>query len=294
MKVLVAGGTGFIGRAVVQELKDRGDDVVVVSRNPRQEDQVDYQHLPAHADAVINLAGEWVAGIWTPAKKSEIIRSRVDTTRLLVDWMLDSPDRLPVLINSSAVGYYGHRPGEVLTEESPYDPRNAFRGRVCRAWEAEAQRAADMGARVVLARVGGVLDPNGGLIKLFEPLIRIAPFLVPPSADKLLSWISLPDTVSMILFALDNEQIVGPLNVTAPESTTYGVFVSGLGKMCGKKTFGSLPPWLLRMLLWENSEAITDSQDVRPAKALKHGFEFSHPTIESWFASAIPGERACP
>ncbi|MEZ0325587.1 MAG: NAD-dependent epimerase/dehydratase family protein, partial [Fimbriimonas sp.] len=226
MRVLVAGGTGFIGRAVVAALRDRGDEAMVATRTPREPGQVDYQHLPEHADAVVNLAGEWVAGLWTPAKKREIIRSRVETTRAIVDWMLDCPDHLPVLVSSSAVGYYGHRPGEVLTEESAYDPRDAFRGRVCKAWEAEALRAKDLGARVVLARIGGVLDMNGGLIKLFEPLMRRAPFLIPPAADKQLSWISLEDTVGLILFALDHPSVHGPLNLTAPKATTYGQFVA--------------------------------------------------------------------
>jgi NAD dependent epimerase/dehydratase family enzyme len=123
------------------------------------------------------------------------------------------------------------------------------------------------------------------LLKLFEPLVRHAPILIPPSADKLLSWISLEDTVRLILFALDNGEISGPLNVTAPQATTYGQFVKMLAHTEGKKSCGSIPAWLLRMILWENSEAITDSQDVRPAKALAHGFRFEHPNLESWFAS---------
>ena len=284
MRVLVAGGTGFIGRPLVSALRRRGDDVVVVTRSPREAGQVSYGELPEHADAVINLAGEWVAGIWTPAKKRQILDSRIETTRLLVDWMLDRSGHLPALVNASAVGYYGHRPDEVLTEESSYDPRNAFRGRVCKAWEAEANRAGPLGARVVTCRIGGVLSFNGGLLSLFEPLLKWSPFLIPPSPQKVLSWVTLEDTVRLIIFALDND-LSGPLNVTAPNPVSYREFVRGIGVLYGKPTLGSLPTWLLRLSLGENSEAITDSQHVVPQKAVRAGYEFSHSCLEEWLES---------
>jgi uncharacterized protein (TIGR01777 family) len=291
MKVLVAGGTGFIGRALVEALRARGDEVWVLSRSPKREGEIGYDNLPERADVIVNFAGEWVVGLWTPAKKRKILQSRIEITRKLVSWMLDTADHMPVLVNASAIGFYGNRPGEVLTEQSAYDPNDAFRGRVCRAWEAETRPASEAGARVVLARLSGILDPSGGLIALFLPVMRIAPFLIPPAAKTMLSWISLDDTVRMLLLAIDNPQVSGPMNVSNERAVTYGELVRKLGRVLGKKTFGTIPPWLLRILLWENSEAFTDWQDVRPQVALDQGFTFLHPTLDDWIAAHLPELR---
>jgi uncharacterized protein (TIGR01777 family) len=231
MRVLVTGGTGFIGRRLVARLAARGDEVVVLSRRP----PAGSKSLPAqrilvwHAesgpptpdafgaiDAVVNLEGESIVGRWSASKKERIRRSRVDGTRHLVQGIAAAKPRPRVLVSGSAVGYYGPRGDETLDESSPSG--NDFLAGVCREWEAEAGRARDLGVRVVTVRTGIVLGPGGGALK--PMLIPFSLFVGGPtgSGEQWMPWIHLDDEVGLIVHAIDRPEVEGPLNATSPSS----------------------------------------------------------------------------
>ncbi|AIE85956.1 TIGR01777 family oxidoreductase [Fimbriimonas ginsengisoli] len=297
MKILLAGGTGFIGTALVKRLTADGHTCAVLVRKdpaayPSTEGvtYISYRDLPgiSDVDAVINLAGEWVVGRWTEAKKDRIMESRVAATRLLVDWMASQPVRPKVFLSGSAVGIYGHRPGEILTEDSPLDPEQAFRYRVCKAWEEEANRARDLGIRTVNLRIGNVLDGGGGLLKLLVPWLRRSPVLIPFAPNNVNSWIALPDAVSLIEFALTNDAIEGPLNVVGPRPVTIRQLVQAIGKAIRRPVLGRIPDAVMQAIFGEFSRSLLDSQQILPAKALANGFQFEQEDLPQFLAITIP------
>lgn len=299
MRILLTGGTGFIGKRLVRRLVEEGHTcVVLVRRSPSQyKAQEGVTYLPTeslatvrHIDAVINLAGETVVGIWTPEKRKRIIQSRVVATRSLVEWMEALRERPKVFLSTSAVGIYGNRPHEVLSERSPLDPKRRFRYDVCVAWEAEAEKAEALGVRVVLMRLGGVISREGGMLGMFLPLLRFAPVLVPPAPKSNLAWIALPDALAMFLWALANDQVSGALNVTGPEPSTFRMFVKAIGKTLGRTVVGGIPPALMGVL-GEFGRSQADSQDVRPEKAIQLGFRFENPSLPDFVRSEILRSR---
>jgi uncharacterized protein len=223
--------------------------------------------LPA-TDAIIHLAGESVAGIWTPWKRRRVLESRVSTTRLL------AAHPSSVFLSASAVGYYGDRPGEVLTESSAPDPANRFRAQVCRAWE---QATSGAPGRVVQLRLGHVLALGGGYIGTLLPLFRIGAGCIFGNAAARVSWITIFDTVRLIGFALENERFSGPLNITTPNSMTQSELARGIATHCNRRVLARIPAWLLRGCLGEAAQALTEDQDIRPANAIDAGFRFEFP-----------------
>lgn len=295
MKILLTGATGFVGRPLVEQLLAAGHDCVVLSRRP----DVGARRLPPAAtllsyddpwppvSAVINLAGETIAGWWTPRKRRRIIDSRVQTTRRLVTWMATVPPPPRLFLSISAVGIYGHRPGEVLTEASSPDPAHKFRARVCRAWEAEARAARRHSARVVTLRLGNVLHPSGGYLGALLALYRRFPVVNLAPARTCFSWISRRDAVRMVQFALENEAVQGPLNVTAPHPVRQGVFTRALARRLGKRVWGQIPVVALRLALGAFAATLLDSQDVRPARARKLGFRFADPELPPYLERVL-------
>jgi len=295
MRILVAGGTGFIGTPLVDRLARAGHECTVLVRahkyRPDPPPNVSFTPMSElqkvhEVEAVINLAGESVGQEWTREIKQRIVDSRVDTTRKLVDWMAGLIVMPRVFLSGSAVGIYGHRPGEVLTEDSPLDPKARFRCQVCAEWEYEAVRARELGTRTVRLRLGNVIDPAGGLVGMAVPRLRRFPFLVPIAPHRGFSWIAREDAIRMIEFALNDSSIEGPLNVVAPEASNLRTLAEGFGKLIGKPVVGALPAMAARLALGEMGQAITDSQDVRPAKALEHGFEFLRLDLREAMGSA--------
>jgi len=283
MKILVTGGTGFIGKPLVARLAAQGHECTLLVRGHRYQPDpppnvsftpISELHTVREMEAVINLAGESVGARWSTARKQQILWSRVDTTQMLVQWMNGLVVVPRVFLSGSAVGIYGHRPDEFLTENSPLDPRRRFRFEVCNDWERAAEAANALRVRTVLLRMGNVISPTGGLVGTILPQLKKAPFLMPIAPDTRFSWIALRDTLRMIEFAMEDEQIEGPLNVVAPESSNLRTLVQGLGKLSGKPVFGALPSFAAKLALGEMGQALTDSQDVHPAKALAHGFRF--------------------
>lgn len=279
MNITLTGATGFIGQRLVRELVSRGDAVTVLTRRARGGSPglryVEWDSVTPpviDADAVVHLAGEPVAQRWTAEVKSRIRSSRVDGTRALVDGILTAQRRPAVLVSASAIGIYGDRGDEVLTETSR--PGTGFLADVSVEWERESARAVAHGARVVNPRIGIVLGAEGGaLAKMLTPFKagvggRLG------SGKQWMSWIHVDDMVSLILFALDDDAVVGPLNGTAPAPVRNSEFTTELAGVLHRPALFPVPGFALRTIFGEMSEVLLASQRVVPEKAERLGFQF--------------------
>ena len=288
MKVIVAGGSGFIGRALVKSLRDAGHRVQVLSRRPREADEVawtpdgDVGAWAAaldDADAVVNLAGESIAsGRWTEPRKTRIRDSRVKATRSLVAAMARARRAPGVFLSGSAVGYYGPHGDEPVTEQTP--PGDDFLARVCRDWEAEALRAGPT-TRVVLLRTGLVLENDGGALPQMALPFRLFAGGPAGSGEQYYAWIHRDDWVAMAGWAL-RTHVAGPLNVTAPNPVTNRGFSRTLGRVLRRPAFMPAPAFALRLALGEMADALLLSgQRALPAAAQAQGFHFEYPTLDT-------------
>jgi uncharacterized protein len=289
MRVLVTGGTGFLGRPLVAHLAGLGYDCTVLTRNPERGARRGFpssvkiapsdRALPP-ADVVIHLAGESIVGLWTARKRGAILASRVEGTRRLIAALRASAVRPHTLLAASAVGIYGDRPGETLDETSSPDPAMRFRAVVCREWESAANGAADLGLRVVNLRIGNVLDPSGGYLGGLLPVYRLLGGVQLGNPQAAISWVAREDAVRLITFALANDRWFGPLNVTAPAPATQQEFAAELALALNRRVITRIPPRLLETTLGEFSRALLDDQRVLPAKASAAGFAFVHPRLQ--------------
>ena len=288
MKVTLTGATGFLGRPLVAHLHALGHECTVLSRNPQTARRAfspavavsSIDRLPP-CDAVIHLAGESVVGLWTPWKRRAILESRVAGTRRIVGAMRDLSPRPQILLCASAIGYYGHRPGETVDESSAPDPRDRFRAQVCRAWESAAVEAERFGTRVTTLRLGNVMGLGGGFLGGLLPIYRRGGCVVLGDPDSSLSWVSLADAVRLIGFALENDALRGPLNVVAPAPISQNTLAHSLALRVGTRVRGRITARVLRLLLGDFSAALLDDQKVVPQRALDAGFRFAHPAWRS-------------
>lgn len=272
--IAVTGSHGFVGSALTASFRAAGHTVLPVPR--------EIGLLPG-CDVLIHLAGESPAGPWTAPKRRAIFESRVLGTRRIVGRLQDAVALPRVFLCASAVGYYGHRPGEPLDESSA--PGHGFRPETCVAWEAEARKAEELGIRTVRLRFGQVLDPSGGYLGRMLPLLRRGLcFVLGDPADRF-SWISLADAVRMVDFAMRSESVRGALNVTAPVAATQGAFAKAAAALAGRRVVGRLRAGLLRAALGELASAFVDIQDAAPARALQEGFGHVHPSLPYWVSS---------
>ena len=282
MKVIIAGGTGFLGTALAASLRADGHHVTIISRRPHGPDQVAWTDRTAleQADALVNLAGTSLdSGRWTEARKAEILHSRVHATERIVNALSQVSRRPSVFLNQSAVGFYGAHGAEALTEESP--PGSDFLASVCVAWEAAAMKAA-WTTRVVLLRTGLPLDPSGGALPRLALPFRFFAGGRLGSGEQYWSWIHLHDWIRIVRWAIDEPRISGPLNVTAPAPATNRELADALGRALGRPTLAPAPAFALRLLLGEMADAlILSGQRVLPAKATQAGFQFRYPDIDS-------------
>ncbi|RJX19366.1 MAG: TIGR01777 family protein [Desulforudis sp.] len=300
MRVIVTGATGFIGRPLVTSFLADGDEVTILTRGrpsrtpdpvrtvvwptgaggPEEVDAAWWESLDG-ADAVVHLAGEPIAARrWTPEQKECIHQSRVQGTRTLVEGLARVKQRPRILVSSSAVGYYGPRGDEEVTEDEL--PGGDFLSQVCVAWEQEARRAESLGVRVVLLRTGIVLERDGGALP--RMLTPFRSFVGGPigSGRQWMSWVHRDDLVGLIRFAIGNKAVRGPLNAVAPNPKTNRDFSRTLGRVMGRPAWAPVPGPLLRLVLGEMAEALLlTGQRVVPAKAMELGFRFQHPELKA-------------
>lgn len=303
MKVVVTGGTGFIGNFMVSALKKGGHDVTVLTRSPEKGSiaGVKYEkwtsgmaeieswkdHINGQ-DAVIHLAGEPISeGKWTPAKKEAIVQSRKESTAAVVKAIELSESKPKVLVSSSAVGYYGPRGDEDITEKD--GPGKDFMSNVCVTWEEEAAKASELGVRVAILRTGIVLGKGGGALeKLVQPFKRgIGGKL--GSGQQWMPWIHMDDLIGLIMFLIENNQANGPFNGTAPDPVRNEEFTQVLGKILGKKPRISIPAFAVRMTAGKELAdlALLSGQRAIPEKALKLGYKFKYTSLEKALESIL-------
>lgn len=288
MDVLITGATGVIGRAVSGELERGGDRVFRLTRSPRAANDIGWDPAAGRIDgdlsgfgAVVHLAGESIAeGRWTPEKKRRILESRRQGTRLLAETLAALPEPPKTLVSASAVGYYGDRGDEVLTEES--EPGSDFLATVCREWEAAADPAREAGIRVVHPRIGIVLSKEGGALGRTLPIFRLGLGGRLGSGRQWWSWISLEDVVGVIVHALENGSVEGPVNTGSPSPVTNADYTRVLGRVLHRPTLFAVPAPAARIALGELADALLlASQRMRPAKLEATGYRFRHPHLEA-------------
>lgn len=300
MNVLVSGGTGFIGSALSRCLSAEGHEVSLLTRRallPAAPARHVFHWDPparridgsafAGMGAVVHLAGESLAeGRWSEARKRRIVDSRVGTTRLLAEAIADRATPPRVLVSASAVGYYGSRGEELLTEESA--PGGGFLAELCREWEAAVAPASARGVRVVLVRIGVVLGPGGGaLAKMLLPF-RLGLGGPLGNGRQWMSWVALDDLLGAVGFAVGHEELSGPVNAVAPEAARSGDFARALGKILGRPAFFPAPAWALKLLVGEMAEeALLSSVRAAPVKLLAAGYTFRFPRLEDALRHAL-------
>ncbi len=290
MKIAVTGGTGFVGKALVEDLIERGEDVTVVSRTPEKlpapfrglVNASSWEDLSLDGfDAVVNLAGENLLGHrWSEEHKQKIRDSRLDTTRRIVDLCAAAKDGPSVLVQASAVGYYGPREDDLeLDEGSP--PGEGFLAEVCKEWEGEAAKVRAQGVRMVPLRIGVVLGRSGGALERMAPVFRKNLGGKIGSGKQWISWIHMRDLVRMVGYILDQEQVTGPWNGTAPNPVQMKAFAEAIGRALGKPAWLPAPAFALKIALGEGAEIVLTGQRVLPRKALEQGFVFEYPKIDA-------------
>lgn len=301
MRIVVAGSSGLLGRALVSQLSAHGHDVLrLVRRAPTRSDETRWDPQGGHldpqalagAEAVVNLCGAPLGGPrWTAARREEILSSRVESTRTLVTALgaLPPSDRPGTLLNASATGAYGSRGEEVLTEASE-TRTDAFLGQVVARWE-EAARTVPEGVRCVMVRSGIVLAPEGGALAPLLRLIRLGVGGRLGDGRQWWPWITRADHVNAMEFLLTHDSVAGPVNLVAPAPSSNAELIAALGRALGRPTAFAVPAPALRLVLGNAAdELLLASQRVRPATLLAAGFEFEHPTLPdavSWLVSVL-------
>ena len=270
MTISISGASGFIGRHLMKSLAQAGHSLRALSRHAPPAESL------READAIIHLAGEPVAQRWTAAAKQRILDSRVVGTRNLVEALGRLTRRPETLICASAIGYYGSRGDEVLTESSA--PGSGFLPEVCVAWEREAQAAEAFGIRVVRVRTGVVLDANGGALVRMLPPFRMGLGGRLGSGRQWMSWIHLEDLAALFQFAVES-QVRGPLNAVAPNPVTNSDFTRELAHALRRPAVFPVPEFALKMLFGEMADVLLASQRVAPAAAEAAGFRFRFPQL---------------
>ena len=298
MRIVIAGGTGFVGEPLVRRLLERGDDVAVLSRNPAKVTagrgvQWDGRTLGAwtaeiaEADAVINLAGENVGeGRWTEERKQQLTASRLDATHAIVEAMRSAPPQSRTLINASAVGYYGYSRGDETFDD--HGTRgDGFLAQLVDRWE-QAARDAEKFTRLVILRFGVVLAPEGGALKKMLVPFKLGGGGPVGDGQQWMSWVDLEDAVRFVIWALDNATARGVYNVTAPEPVRNRDFARALGKALHRPAFLPAPGFALKAAFGEMAEEVLlGGQRAVPRRAEREGFTFEIPTLDASFARSL-------
>ncbi len=280
MRVAITGASGFVGRALSERLRSSGHNVSAISLRTQPPPEVF-----AGCEAVVNLAGEPVAQRWTAAARERISNSRIQGTRSLVAALRKHPPA--VLVSASAVGYYGSRGDEVLTEDSP--PSSDFLGQLAVGWEQEAQAAEQFGVRVVIPRIGVVLGRGGGALAQMLPPFRLGVGGRLGTGSQWMSWIALDDLVALIEFGIADAALGGPVNAVAARAVTNAVFTRELAAALHRPAIFPVPAFALKILFGEMSEILLGGQRVIPQAALRAGFQFRFAELGDVLRQVIAG-----
>jgi uncharacterized protein len=283
--VLISGASGLIGATLAETLRKKGQAVyTLVRRSPVDETEIRWQNelqLPettAVSGAVVHLAGEPVMGAWTAEKKRAIHDSRVLRTKILAETLAGQTAKPRVLVCASAVGYYGNRGDEILTEAST--PGTGFLAETCVAWESATVAAQAAGIRVLNLRIGVVLSRDGGALKAMLPAFRLGLGSRLGDGKQWMSWIALTDLIRIIEFCMENDDISGPVNCTAPNPVRNAEFSKTLATVLHRPTFLPVPRFLLKLAPGGMAdEALLASERVVPEKLLAKGFDFQYPEL---------------
>ncbi|NQE34766.1 TIGR01777 family oxidoreductase [Microcoleus asticus] len=307
MKVAIAGATGFVGSRLVEKLQAAGHQVVVLSRDAAKAGRVfpasaypnlqvvaytpaesgDWQKSIAGCDAVVNLAGVPIAEErWTEARQQAILDSRKLTTAKLVEAIVNANPRPSVLVSASAIGYYGTSETAEFDETSPAG--NDFLAAVCKDWEAAAQPAKNAGTRLAILRLGIVLGMGGALAKMLPPFKLFAGGPI-GTGKQWFSWIHREDVVDLILYALQNSQVQGVLNATAPNPVRMNELCQTLGEVLQRPSWLPVPSFALEMLLGDGAKVVLEGQKVLPKQTLASGFQYQYPTLKLALEEILSG-----
>lgn len=293
--VLIAGGTGFVGSALSEFLEAQGMQVKHLTRSaPEGANQVQWdpangkvdQQSIEDADIVINLAGASIAGGWWTEKRKQAIRqSRIDSTSTLADAISKADNKPHLFISSSAVGYYGDRPGEQVDESS--GPGDMFLSEVCVQWEKAADAARNAGVRVVHPRFGVVLSGSGGMLPLISLPFKFA-LGGKIGGDQHMAWIDLHDLIRIFEYIINTDELEGPVNAVAPESTTNVAFTKAMGEALNRPTVIPVPKLVAGFAGGQLArELLLPDQNVKPAVLQESGFVFERPTISDSLQAAF-------
>ena len=295
MKVLVAGATGFVGKKLIKDLKEKGHEIVVLTRNI---DAARFR-VPVHCeisvwdpiskslptrvlkgvDAVINLAGVGIAdGRWSSARKLEIIQSRILSTRRLVDAMTCMDKKPLVFISASAIGFYGNRSDQILHEEECKG--HGFLSDVCQSWEDEALKAEEIGIRTTIYRIGMVLGHDGGALSKMLPPFKLGAGGMLGNGSQWMSWVHINDLSNMLIHTIDESSINGIYNAVSPNPVINREFAKIFGKVLKRPTIFPIPQFVLKIALGELSDLLLGSQMVIAQKIIDTGFKFQYPQLE--------------
>jgi uncharacterized protein (TIGR01777 family) len=294
MKILITGGTGFIGSTLCSSLLDEKHDIVVMSRHPETikapvqsiagleqlEDDVVF-------DIVINLAGEPIANKrWTVQQKQRISSSRLNMTRKLISYFEATHHKPKLFISASAIGYYGiNKTNEVVSEDGLCD--ESFSSQLCQKWEAEALKAQSLGIRTCLLRTGIVLGKGGVLNKMLLPF-KLGLGGRVGQGEQWMSWIHLDDLIGIILYCIDHNDLSGPVNVTSPNPVTNKVFTKTLGKVLVRPTLFPIPAVVVKLLMGQlGEELLLAGKKVLPVKILNAGYKFKYEKLDDALLSIV-------
>ena len=304
MKIAITGATGLVGSRLVAQLKQKEHQLLIFTRNPSKAQTVfpasafpnleivqytpqesgDWQQHVSGCDAVINLAGEPIAERWNPKQKEAIMQSRQIGTRKLVEAIAMAEQKPQVLVNASAIGYYGTSETAVFDETS--DSGSDFLAQVCQNWEAEAQRVTESGVRLVILRFGIVLANGGALGKMLGPFKMYAGGPI-GSGKQWFSWIHRDDLVSLICQAVKQEDMSGVYNATAPHPVRMGQLCQTLGEVLNRPSWLPVPEFALELMMGDGAIIVLEGQQVLPKKTQASGFSFQYPDLKPALAEII-------
>ncbi len=297
MKILITGASGLIGTALQKSFAEKGYETLLAARSkPKKSNEIQWDTEKGFADedlprldaldAIVHLAGENIAGRWTDEKKRRLMESRVDGTKNIVETIGKLKNKPKVLINASAIGVYGDRADEILTETSAAG--DSFLAEIGKNWEAEAVKAENFGVRVVRLRIGIVLAKDGGALAQMITPFKFGLGGTIGSGKQWMSWIALEDVVRIVNFALENENLSGAINVVAPNPATNEEFTDTLGATLHRPTFLPLPAFAVNLAFGEMGNALLlDSTRVVPKRLEEAGFKFDFPDLKAALEQAI-------